>query len=63
MNTPTLVLMPAEPLRIVIDGHTIQLEHIRDADGGHALQLGGVDCNLEGEQPGLYYPTPFAIAS
>lgn len=63
MQTPTLILKPAEPLRIVIDGRTIQLDHIRDADGNHALQLSGVDCDLEGEQPGLYYPAPLAVAS
>jgi hypothetical protein len=30
----------------------------RDADGGLMIVLSGVDCNLEGEMPGVYYPTP-----
>lgn len=32
----------------------------RDADGRPFVALSGLDCSLEGEQPGIYYPTPLA---
>ncbi len=28
----------------------------QDADGDHYLALRGANCDLEGEEPGLYYP-------
>lgn len=41
---------------VVVNGCTIRVEHVIDDDGSHAVELSGVDCDLEGEMPGLYYP-------
>jgi hypothetical protein len=54
----TITLNPDEKIHVVIEGKTMCVEHITDAEGGHALQLGGVDCDLDGEMPGTYYPAP-----
>jgi hypothetical protein len=37
---------------------TIKIAARADADGHVFVELAGVDCDLEGEQPGVYYPTP-----
>jgi hypothetical protein len=55
-----ITLSPGQSINVIIDGHTISLEHLVDGSGYHALSLGGVDCDLEGEQPGLYYPAALA---
>ena len=43
---------------VEVNGLHVRIEHITDTDGNHAIQITGIDCNLEGELPGLYYPTP-----
>ena len=48
---------------VLIDGQTVRLTHIVDEDGAHAIQLSGVDCDLDGELPGLYYPAAHAAVS
>lgn len=57
-----ITLNPGQHIDVVIDGHTIRVSSDKDADGGQFLHLGGMDCNLEGEEPGLYYPTPITAA-
>jgi hypothetical protein len=51
-----IALAEGECVHVVIDGRTVCVEHVVDGEGGHAVQLHGVDCDLEGEMPGLYYP-------
>lgn len=59
----TIMLAEGISAHVVIGNLTVAVTHTVDADGDHALQLGGVDCDLEGEGPGLYYPVPRAEAS
>jgi hypothetical protein len=47
-----------EAIEVVVAGHTIRIEVTEDG----AIRLGGVDCDLEGEAPGLYYPVAHAAA-
>jgi hypothetical protein len=35
---------------------TVRVECAFDKSGDTFIQLGGVDCDLQGEMPGLYYP-------
>lgn len=42
---------------VTIDGLSVDLFTGRDADGNAFVAIGGRDCALEGEEPGLYYPT------
>lgn len=51
------MLDPGEEFRVVIDDHVVSISHTTDAEGAHAIQIDGVNCNLEGAEPGLYYPT------
>lgn len=50
-----LVATPDAP-----DGLAVDVSAQTDADGGVFLHLEPIGCNLEGEQPGDYYPTPLA---
>lgn len=43
---------------VVCNGLTVRIVVKHDGSGDAYVQLEGVDCNLEGEQPGMYYPTP-----
>jgi hypothetical protein len=38
------------------DGLTVRVSARRHSDGTPFVALGGVDCDLEGEMPGEYYP-------
>jgi hypothetical protein len=58
--TNTITLDPGRWIDIMIAGHTIRVSSDTDADGRQFLHLGGVDCDLEGEEPGLYYPAPLS---
>lgn len=42
---------------VTIDGLTVDLLTGRDRDGEPFVEIVGRGCNLEGEAPGLYYPT------
>lgn len=42
--------------RVALAGYTVELRHTVNPDGEHALELEGVGCELEGEEPGVYYP-------
>lgn len=42
---------------LLVEDLTVRVTVDRDADGGLFVALGGVDCDLAGEEPGLYYPT------
>lgn len=53
----TITLADGESITVDINGSTIQLTHVSD-DEGHGVELNGVDCDLEGENPGLYYIAP-----
>jgi hypothetical protein len=44
---------------VEVNGLHVRIEHITDPDGGHAIELSGLDCDLQGEMPGLYYVVPF----
>lgn len=43
-------------IRLPDTGHEVTLSHEQDGDGNGYVRLGGANCNLEGEQPGMYYP-------
>lgn len=60
MKTPIhpITIEPNEAIRVAIDGYTIGIAHVIDTDGEHALQIGGLGCELQGQGPGLYYPVP-----
>lgn len=40
---------------LLVNGRTVRVHTAYDADGGDFIELEGVDCDLEGEEPGLYY--------
>jgi hypothetical protein len=52
-----ITIAPNDEIHVVIDGHTISVRHDSYL-GAHGLRLGGVDCDLEGDEPGLYIPQP-----
>ena len=57
MDTKKVTVGPNESLEVELlgSGYKIQLTHLLD-DDAHAVQLWGVNCDLDGEMPGLYYP-------
>lgn len=49
--------MAAEQIHTVeIDGLKVQISVQTDGSGDKYVQLSGLNCDLEGEQPGMYYP-------
>lgn len=44
-------------LLVLVDGCTIVVEHVLLGGEVSAVELGGVDCDLHGEMPGLYVVT------
>jgi len=51
----------APPVTVVIDGMTVGLKVERDGGGQPYARIYGVDCDLEGEAPGMYYPVATRI--
>ena len=47
-----------ELVTLEINGCRIGVMRGQDADHRHYLRLRPIDCVLEGEEPGLYYPVP-----
>jgi hypothetical protein len=45
---------------LIVNGVKVRLVIGRDADGNEFVELEAENGNLEGEMPGLYYPTPCA---
>ncbi len=43
--------------QIKVGDHLVELE-TGEHDGEPFIELRGINCNLEGEMPGLYYLTP-----
>lgn len=52
------ILAAGESIDITLDGHTVRITAAADGDGNPYMHLGGIDCNLAGEQPGAYYLEP-----
>lgn len=50
------VLIPGGTIELEVNEFTVRVTHMIDGDGNHFVELSGVDCSLEGEMPGLYYP-------
>jgi len=59
MDTKKVTVGPNESLEVELlgSGYTVRLTHLLD-DDGHGVELSGVNCDLEGEMPGLYYLVP-----
>jgi len=51
-------LEPNDCIEVAIGEHTVRVCHVIEASDQHAVELRGVNCDLEGELPGLYYPKP-----
>lgn len=45
---------------VTVDGLTVGLAVGHDGGGEAYVRLVGINCDLEGEMPGLYYPKPLA---
>lgn len=54
------ILAVGESVDVVVDGHTVRVGHFTTPDGEHGLSVAGVGCDLDGEEPGTYYPKPSA---
>lgn len=51
-------LAPGEHIDIAVDGHKVRIAVEQDASMGVYVGLGGLDCHLEGMEPGIYYLRP-----
>lgn len=47
---------------LTLDGLTVEVT-LKRTDEGPLLELGGVNCNLEGDMPGEYLLTPLVHAA
>jgi hypothetical protein len=58
MTTTNINLAAGDHLDIQLAGGlTVRVTHVLD-DDEHSIQLRGVDCDLEGDEPGLYAILP-----
>lgn len=54
-----ITLQPGEHVDVVVGGRTVRVRADQDGvRGDHSVALSGVDCDLDGEMPGLYYIVP-----
>lgn len=50
-----LTLDDHETATVKFGDHHVQIAHVVHDDGTHGISIAGVNVNLEGEMPGLYY--------